>query len=314
MEDLIIIGAGPIGLYAATLAGLHNLKGKIIEASDKVGGQLTSLYPEKDVIDLPGFIKISAQNYINNLYDQYLSNPNHIDMILNERVINFEKIDEIINVTTNKGIYQTKCLLITNGMGLFTPRKIGLINEDKIDNIIYSIESKESMKNKDVVILGGGDSAVDWALLLENTAKSVTVIHRRNDFRAQSGSVEKMDNSSIKVLRNKAVLEANKIESRCNLLIEDNNSKVKENINCDYIFVQYGQVPTKDDFPLEKKQGLIIVHEAYETSMENVFACGNIAIYPNKVKNITTGLGEVVVAITKIDQIINPNKNIPIHF
>lgn len=314
MEDLIIIGAGPIGLYAATLAALHNLKGKIIEANDKVGGQLTSLYPEKDIIDLPGFAKISAQNFINNLYDQYLSNPNHIDMLLNERVINFDKCDEIINVKTNKGLYQTKCLLITNGMGLFTPRKIGLVNEDEINNIIYKIDSTESMKNKDVIILGGGDSAVDWALLLENTAKSVTVIHRRNDFRAQSGNVEKMDNSSIKVLRNKTVLEANKIGTICNLLIEDNQSKKKEDICCDYVFVQYGQVPTKDDFPLEKKQGLIIVHEAYETSMRNVFACGNIAIYPNKVKNITTGLGEVAIAITKIDQIINPSKNIPIHF
>ena len=314
MEDLIIIGAGPVGLYGATLAALHNLKGKIIEANDQVGGQLTSLYPEKDIIDLPGFAKITAQDFINNLEKQFLSNPNHLELLLNESVINFEKVDDVITVTTSKNTYQTKCLLITNGMGLFTPRKIGLENEDEISNIIYKIDSKEDLKNKDVVILGGGDSAVDWALLLENVASKVTIIHRRNDFRAQSGSVEKMESSSIQVLKNKGVLSACKSNEKCTLTIEDNETKEKKEINSDYIFVQYGQIPSKDNFPLEKKNGLILVKEGYETSISNVYACGNIIIYPNKVKNITTGLGEVCVAITKIDQTINPTKNIPIHF
>ena len=314
MEDLIIIGAGPIGLYGAILAALHNLKGKVIEATDKIGGQLSSLYPEKNIIDLPGFTKITAQEFIDNLEHQFLSNPNHLDLLLNESVLNFEKENEVIKVKTSKGEYLTKCLLITNGMGLFAPRKIGLENEDDIENIIYKIDSKNDMKNKDVVILGGGDSAVDWALLLEDIASTVSIVHRRNDFRAQSGSVEKMDNSSVNVLRNKSILNAHKINDKCSLTFEDNVSKEVNTIICDYVFVQYGQAPSKDDFPLSKKAGLIEVHEAYETSMENVFACGNIAIYPNKVKNITTGLGEVTVAITKIDQIINPTKNIPVHF
>lgn len=314
MEDLIIIGAGPVGLYGATLAALHNLKGKIIEASNQVGGQLTSLYPEKNIIDLPGFESVTAQEYINKLESQFLSNPNHLDLLLNENVINFSKNENGIEVTTSKGTYETRCLLITNGMGLFTPRKIGLDNEDEIDNIIYQIDSKDTLKDKDVVILGGGDSAVDWALLLEDIAKSVTIIHRRNDFRAQSGSVEKMESSSIKVLKNKGVLSACKSNSKCILTIEDNESKIQEEIKGDYIFVQYGQIPSKDNFPIEKKGGLIITKEAYQTSLENVFACGNIITYPNKVRNITAGLGEVVIAITKIDQIINPTKNIPIHF
>ena len=314
MEDLIIIGAGPVGLYGATLAALHNLKGKIIEASSSVGGQLTSLYPEKDIIDLPGFIKITALDFIKNLESQFLSNPNHLDLSLNESVLNFSKENDIITVVTSKGSYQTKCLLITNGMGLFTPRKIGLENEDTIPNIIYKIENTEDIRNKDITILGGGDSAVDWALLLEKVASKVTVIHRRNDFRAQSGTVEKMDNSSINVLRNKNILSASSKDNKCCLNFEDNETKEISSILTDYVFVQYGQVPSKDEFPLDKKNGLILVKEGYQTSMENVFACGNICIYPNKVKNITTGLGEVTVAITKIDQTINPTKNIPVHF
>ena len=314
MEDLIIIGAGPIGLYGATLAALHNLKGKIIESTSKVGGQLSSLYPEKNIIDLPGFTKITAQDFINNLEDQFLSNSNHLELKLNENVINFEKIDDVIYVYTNKETYQTKCLLITSGMGLFTPRKIGLENESNISNIIYNVESKDSLKNKDVIILGGGDSAVDWALLLEVVANKVTIIHRRNDFRAQSGSVEKMENSSINILRNKGVVSAKKESEKCILVIEDNETKKLEDLSCDIVFVQYGQVPSKDNFPVIKKNNLIEVNVSYETSLENVFACGNICIYPSKVKNITSGLGEVTTAITKIDQIINPNKNIPIHF
>ena len=314
MEDLIIIGAGPIGLYGATLAALHNLKGKIIESTSKVGGQLSSLYPEKNIIDLPGFTKITAQDFINNLEDQFLSNSNHLELKLNENVINFEKIDDVIYVYTNKETYQTKCLLITSGMGLFTPRKIGLENESNISNIIYNVESKDSLKNKDVIILGGGDSAVDWALLLEDVANKVTIIHRRNDFRAQSGSVEKMENSSINILRNKGVVSAKKESEKCILVIEDNETKKLEDLSCDIVFVQYGQVPSKGNFPVIKKNNLIEVNVSYETSLENVFACGNICIYPSKVKNITSGLGEVTTAITKIDQIINPNKNIPIHF
>ena len=314
MEDLIIIGAGPVGLYGATLAALHNLKGKIIEASNQVGGQLTSLYPEKNIIDLPGFESVTAQEYINKLESQFLSNPNHLDLLLNESVINFSKKENIIEVTTSKGTYETRCLLITNGMGLFTPRKIGLVNEDSIKNIIYKMESTKIALNKDITILGGGDSAVDISLLLKDIAKSVTIIHRRNDFRAQSSSVELMDNSSINVLRNKSITSIEEVGDRCKIIIEDNESKLINEIESDLVLVQYGQVPSKDNFPIEKKGGLILVKEGYETSIEKVFACGNICIYPNKVKNITSGLGEVTTAITKIDQIINPTKNIPVHF
>jgi thioredoxin reductase (NADPH) len=314
MEDLIIIGAGPVGLYGAILAALHNLKGKIIEANEKVGGQLTSLYPEKNIVDLPGFPIITAEKFINNLEEQFFSNPNHLDLLLDESVIDFVKHDDYIEVITSKNTYLTKCLLITNGMGLFTPRKIGLDNEDTIKNIIYKVESTKIALNKDVIILGGGDSAVDISLLLKDIAKSVTIIHRRNDFRAQSSSVELMDNSSINVLRNKSITSIEEVGDRCKLIIEDNESKLINEIESDLVLVQYGQVPSKDNFPIEKKGGLISVKEGYETSIEKVFACGNICIYPNKVKNITSGLGEVTTAITKIDQIINPTKNIPVHF
>ena len=315
MDDIIIVGAGPIGLYGATLAALHLLKGRVIEGSTNVGGQLSSLYPEKAIVDLPGFASISAQGFIDKLMKQYEDNVNKLPLHLNETVLTFEKKDSYYLVTTSKGTYETKCILLTTGMGSFSPRKTGLANEDNKNNIIYSISSSSLYKGKDMVILGGGDSAVDWAIALKEVAASVTIVHRREEFRAQSSSVEKMERLGVNVLKNQAVIslngEGDKLES---ITIKSNADGKEQTIPLDFLFVNYGQVTTKDSFEVEKLNNLIVTKENYQTSLENVFACGNIITYPGKVKNITCGLGEVVVAITKIDQIINPNKNIPIHF
>lgn len=315
MDDIIIVGAGPIGLYGATLAALHLLKGRVIEGSTNVGGQLSSLYPEKAIVDLPGFASISAQGFIDKLMKQYEDNVNKLPLHLNETVLSFEKKDSYYLVTTSKGTYETKCILLTTGMGSFSPRKTGLANEDNKNNIIYSISSSSLYKGKNMVILGGGDSAVDWAIALKEVAASVTIVHRREEFRAQSSSVEKMERLGVNVLKNQAVIslngEGDNLES---ITIKSNADGKEQTIPLDFLFVNYGQVTTKDSFEVEKLNNLIVTKENYQTSLENVFACGNIITYPGKVKNITCGLGEVVVAITKIDQIINPNKNIPIHF
>ncbi|MDY6142109.1 MAG: NAD(P)/FAD-dependent oxidoreductase [Bacilli bacterium] len=315
MDDIIIVGAGPIGLYGATLAALHLLKGRVIEGSTNVGGQLSSLYPEKAIVDLPGFASISAQGFIDKLMKQYEDNVNKLPLHLNETVLSFEKKDSYYLVTTSKGTYETKCILLTTGMGSFSPRKTGLANEDNKNNIIYSISSSSLYKGKDMVILGGGDSAVDWAIALKEVAASVTIVHRREEFRAQSSSVEKMERLGVNVLKNQAVISLNGEEDKLeSITIKSNVDGKEQTIPLDFLFVNYGQVTTKDSFEVEKLNNLIVTKDNYQTSLENVFACGNIITYPGKVKNITCGLGEVVVAITKIDQIINPNKNIPIHF
>ena len=141
MDDIIIVGAGPIGLYGASLAALHLLKGRVIEGSTNVGGQLSSLYPEKAIVDLPGFASISAQGFIDKLMKQYEDNVNKLSLHLNETVLSFEKKDSYYLVTTSKGTYETKCILLNTGMGSFSPRKTGLANEDNKNNIIYSITS-----------------------------------------------------------------------------------------------------------------------------------------------------------------------------
>lgn len=315
MNDIIIIGAGPIGLYAGILAALHDLKGIIIESQEEVGGQLSALYPEKDMIDLPGFKKITAKEYIDVLLDQYNSNENKLAIHLSETITQIEKVEDYYVVKTNKDRYETKTVLIATGMGAFTPRKIGLPNEGQFKNIIYSIKNKDQYENKKFAILGGGDSAVDWGLMLEPICEQVSVVHRRNEFRAQSLSVEKLKASNANVLTPYQVSEligdGDKLKSIVLSNVETNETKT---IDVDVLFVNYGMVPSPNTFPVEKIGNNIKVYDYYQTSLENVFAIGNIIQYNGKVKNVTSGLGEAVIAITKIDQIINPNKNIPVHF
>lgn len=313
MKDLVIVGAGPIGIYAGTLASLHGLNAVLIEGQEEVGGQLTALYPEKDIVDLPGFKRITAKGFIDELMSQFNSEDNKTELLINEQVKNFEKVDDYYKVTTSKQVIETKCILLTTGMGIFTPRKIGLENEDSFDNIIYSLKDKSQYKDKVVAILGGGDSAVDWALMLSEIAKQVYIIHRRNDFRAQSSSVDALDQKGVIKLTPYNVTKLIGEKSVKTIEITDNNKESKT-LDVDAIFVNYGMIPAPSSFPVEKIGTAIKVGACYQTSLENVFAIGNIISYEGKVKNITAGLGEAVIAITKIDQIIHPNKNIPVHF
>lgn len=316
MEDLIIVGAGPIGLYSASLARLHNLKGIVFESLDTVGGQLSEIYPEKAIIDLPGFASITAQGFIDKLIEQYDSIENPLPIKTGERVISFEKKEDYYVVTTNRETYETKTLLFTTGMGVFTPRKIGLESEAKFSNIIYAVKSKDSLKGQDVVILGGGNSAVDWAITLVDLAKSVSIVHRRDEFRAQSSSVDTMEKLGVNIYKPYNVKELvgkdDKLESI--VLKSVNEGEEDVTVKVDTLVVNYGSVTAKQDFPMDMKNGDIIVNRVNMSSCESVFAIGNACIYEGKVKNITSGLGEAVTVITAIDQIIHPGKNIPIHF
>lgn len=313
MKDLVIVGAGPVGLYAGILASLHNLNTVVIEGKESVGGQLSSLYPEKNIIDLPGFNSVTAKEFVDKLVEQFNTKENKPELLLNEEVKNFTKVNDYYKITTTKREICAKCILLTTGMGVFTPRKIGIENEDIFDNIIYSLNDKSKYINKTVAILGGGDSAVDWALTLSDIASKVFIVHRRNEFRAQSSSVELLDKKGVTKLTPYVVTKLIGDKSVESIELKDTDGNTKE-IKIDAVFVNYGMIPSPTNFDVEKVGTNIKVGAFYQTSLENVFAIGNIAHYEGKVRNITSGLGEAVTAITKIDQIIHPNKNIPIHF
>lgn len=315
MLDIVIIGAGPVGLYAAHLANLHNLNGVLLEARDNLGGQLTNLYPEKDIVDLAGFPRIAAKGFIDKLIEQVNSRPNHLPIHTMESVQDFEKIEGGYKVTTTLDTYETKTILVISGMGTFTPRKIGLPNEGQFKNIAYAIKDKSIYKDKKVVVLGGGDSAVDLTLMLEPITKEISIVHRRDEFRAASATVDELKASKAHIYTPYTCTKLNGEGDRLTSIeITDVNTKETKVVECDNLVVNYGLIPGVNKFNLEKKGPLIVTKEYHMTSLENVFAIGNCATYEGKVKNITCGLGEAVVAVTKIDQIINPNKNIPVHF
>ncbi len=314
MEDVIIIGCGPIGLYGATLCSLHNLKGIVLESREEIGGQLTALYPQKAIVDLPGFDSVKAGDFIKNLYAQYSSKENRLPVHLGEKVVDFRKEGDHYLIETDKGSYPTKTVLITTGMGSFSPRKIGLPNEGEFENILYSCKNVNLFASCDVVVLGGGDSAVDLSLLIRPVAKSVAVVHRRLEFRGQSFNVERLEKEGISVYKNYTVAELKHEGSRIGLILKENADQSTKVLNCDYVLVQYGQVPSPDRFDLEKENNLIKVGASCLTSQENVFACGNIALYEGKVRNLTTGFGEVNTAVSRIDRIVHPDKNVTSHF
>jgi len=316
MLDIVIIGAGPVGLYASTLASLHNLKGVVLESRDIIGGQLSNLYPQKSIVDVPGFDSVTAEDFVAALLRQNNSRANRLDIKVNETVLQCQKGEHGYILKTDANTYETKTVLIATGMGKSTPRKMGLEKEELFTNIYYSVKDKYIFQDMNVVIMGGGDSAVDEALMLQPIAKSVSVVHRREEFRAQSCSVDLMKNKGVKTyvpyVGKKLIGEGNKVER---IVLSNKVDPAKEiELEADAIIVSYGMVAGKNNFDVEKLGQDIKVYDSYMTSMENIFAVGNAINYPGKVKNITCGLGEAVVAITKIDQIINPGKNIPIHF
>lgn len=316
MLDIVIIGAGPVGLYASTLASLHNLKGIVLESRDLIGGQLTNFYPQKDIIDLAGINTITAGDFIDSLVEQNNTLENKLDIHSNETLLSFEKKDDGYLIKTNLTEYQTRTLLIVSGMGKCTPRKMKLDGEDNFKNIYYSVFDKEDFRDKNVIIMGGGDSAVDMAMMLQPVAKSVKIVHRRLEFRAQSSSVSKMKEMGVEAIVPFVGKELVGTKDKLTKIIIKNkeDDAVTRELDADALIVSYGMVPGVNDFDLDMYGRDIKVFESYMTSKENIFAVGNVINYPGKVKNITCGLGEAVVAITKIDQIIHPGKNIPIHF
>lgn len=199
--DLLIVGGGPAGMFAAFYGGMRKASVKLIESMPQLGGQVAALYPEKYIYDVAGFPKVTGQELINNLHEQLkLFEP---DVRLEERVLQIEKKEERhFVVTTDKGVHYARAIIITAGVGAFEPRRLDLENASRFEktNLHYFVSDMNRFRGKKVLISGGGDSAVDWALMLEPIAEQVTLVHRRDKFRAHEHSVEKLMASRVQVI------------------------------------------------------------------------------------------------------------------
>ncbi|WP_019391021.1 NAD(P)/FAD-dependent oxidoreductase [Priestia filamentosa] len=314
--DITIIGGGPVGLFTAFYGGMRQASVKIIESLPQLGGQLTALYPEKFIYDIAGFPKVRAQELVENLKKQmYVFNP---QVCLKEAVEQVEKqVDGTFKMTTNVNTHFCKTIIITAGNGAFQPRKLedAIGFEDK--NLHYFINDMNQFKDKKVVILGGGDSAVDWALMLEHIAKKVTLIHRRDKFRAHEHSVKQLVSSSVEVKKPYIPSELVGADQITQIILEHNKTKQKEVIDVDDLIVNYGFIsslgPIKE-WGLNIERNAIVVDSRKETNIPGIYAAGDICTYGGKVKLIASGFGEGPTAINNAKAYIDPTAKVqPMH-
>lgn len=311
IDDIIIVGAGPAGMFAAFYGGMRQASVKLIDSMPQLGGQLAALYPEKYIYDVAGFPKVSAQELVNNLERQMKHFP--IDVRLEEKVLSVVKKDERdFEVTTNKGVHRGRAVIITCGVGAFEPRRLELPEAAKYEdkNLHYFVNDLNRFKGQKVLISGGGDSAVDWALMLEPIAEKVTLVHRRDKFRAHEHSVENLMKSKVEVLTPKEITAVSGNEAIDKATIKDVKSGETTDIEVDAVIVNYGFVSSLGpiaEWGFEIENGSIKVDSRMETSIPGIFAAGDITTYPGKLKLIAVGFGEAPTAINNAKVYIDPS-------
>ncbi|EFV75147.1 MULTISPECIES: NAD(P)/FAD-dependent oxidoreductase [Cytobacillus] len=316
--DITIIGGGPVGLFTAFYTGMRQASVKIIESLPQLGGQLSALYPEKYIYDIAGFPKIRAQELIDNLIKQM--NQFNPSVCLGESVEGIVRLsDQSFAIHTNKGTHYTKAVIITAGNGAFQPRKLNIGSEDKFENknLHYFVQDLNQFAGKKVVIFGGGDSAVDWALMLEPIAGKVTLIHRRDKFRAHEHSVERLRHSSVEMLTPYIPVELAGAEEIENVMVENTASGETMLIPADDVLVNFGFVsslgPIKE-WGLEIEKNAILVNSKMETNIPGIYAAGDICTYEGKVKLIASGFGEAPTAVSNAKVYIDPGSKVqPLH-
>ena len=319
--DVVVIGAGPVGLFAVHQLGIIGLKAEIIDNLDKVGGQCIELYPDKPIYDIPAIPECTGESLTKSLLEQI--KPFKAKIHLNERVesISKEKNDWKIE-TSKKKIFISPNIIIAGGVGSFEPRKFSIKGIEKFENnsILYSIKNKNDFKNKKVCIFGGGDSALDWAIELSKFA-DVTLVHRRNEFRGAEHSAEiarKLEKEGkIKI---KTPFQINSVEGEQKLeaiTVKDESGKIKK-IDTDYVLGFFGLImklgPIAEwGLNLDKKT-IPVNTENFQTSKEGIFAIGDICTYPGKLKLILSGFHEGALAARACFKLARPNEKYRFEF
>ena len=317
--DILIIGAGPTGLFTVFEAGLLKLKCHIIDGLPQPGGQLSELYPKKPIFDIPGFPSVLAGELVTNLMEQIKQfQPG---FTLNEVAETIDQLEDgTFIVTTNKGTkHHANSIAIAGGLGSFEPRKPQLegieFYEQNDRGIEYFVKDPEKFRNKKVVISGGGDSALDWSIFLSNVASSVTLVHRRNEFRGALDSVEKVQElkelGKIKLITPGEIIGFNGKDRIESVIIETNGEKITT--ETDYFIPLFGLTPKLGpiaNWGLEIEKNAIKVDNSldYQTNIPGIYAIGDVNTYPGKLKLILCGFHEATLMVQSVYQRMNPGK------
>ena len=318
--DLLIIGAGPTGLFAVFEAGLLKMRCHLIDSLPQTGGQLTEIYPKKPIYDIPGYPIVMAGELVQKLMEQIA--PFHPGMTLGESAMTIEKTAKnTFIVTTDKGTkHHAPSVAIAGGLGVFTPRKPpieGLLAFEK-KGVEYIIKDPEVYRDKRVVISGGGDSALDWAIFLSEVASEVTLIHRRTSFRGHLDSVDKVmalaKIGKLQLITNAEVKEVHGAEKLEGISVSTKNDGLQE-LACDHWLPLFGLTPTlgaMGSWGLDIEKNAIVVDNAtdYRTNIEGVYAIGDVNTYPGKLKLILCGFHEATIMVQSAFKRAYPNKKL----
>jgi thioredoxin reductase len=309
--DLLIVGAGPVGLFGAYYAGVRLLSTAVLDSLEEPGGQITAMYPEKAIFDVAGFPAIKGRELIEQLLAQ--AAPFEPHYLLGTQAVGLERGDGGFAVTTATG-HRIECraILITGGIGTFTPRPLPTGGEYLGRGLVHFVPDPTAYKGQDIVVVGGGDSALDWALMLEPVGRSVTVVHRRAEFRAHQHSVELVRASSVRVITDAQIsgVRGDPDVEQVDVAVKGEDAPVT--LACDKLIAALGFTANLGPLmewglTIEKRQ--IIVDTAGATSIPGVYAAGDIVDYPGKVKLIATGFGEAATAVNNAFAYLNPGKS-----
>jgi thioredoxin reductase (NADPH) len=317
--DIIIIGAGPVGLFTVFEAGLLKLKCHLIDSLPQTGGQLTEIYPKKPIYDIPGYPSVNAGELVDNLMEQI--SPFKPEFTLGERVEKLEQVEEkLYKVTTNKGsVIFAPVVAIAGGLGSFEPRKPPLENITKYEDkgVDYIIKEPNKFKGKRILVAGGGDSALDWTVILAEIASEVTMVHRRESFRGAIDSVEKVmklvEEGKVKLITKAQVIDLKGEEHLEKVTIEiDDNPPF--DVALDYFIPLFGLSPKLGpigEWGLEIEDNAIKVNTFdYSTNRPGIYAIGDINTYPGKLKLILCGFHEGTLMVQSAFKYIYPDQKL----
>jgi len=317
--DICIIGAGPVGLFAVFEAGLLKMRCHLVDALPQIGGQLTEIYPKKPIYDIPGLPEIKAHELIDNLRKQI--EPFDPSFTLGEKVNSLQRLDDgtFVVGTSDGTAISCKVVVIAGGLGCFEPRKPEMANLERYEGkgIVYMVKDPEQFRDRDIIIAGGGDSALDWTIYLSNVAKSVTLIHRNESFRGAPDSVEKVfslaQSGRINLELSATLLTANG-NGILNSVTYRNKAKNSIEMQTDYLVPLFGLSPKLGpiaDWGLALDKSAIVVNTFnFETNVPGIFAIGDINTYPGKLKLILSGFHEAALMSQGAFPFVHPDQKI----